>query len=408
MARRTVRLLAAARLVSVGGSQAAQVALAFTIFQRTHSAGWVAAALVASAGVVGLVGPLSGWIGDRYDRRRVMVTTELAAAVGWAAMLLARRPLALVLVALVATAVNAPFRAASSAAIPNLVDAEDLGWANGVIATAFNASLVVGPLAGGALVAISGPRLVFAINAVSFVVSAALLSISRGIFSASRGGPDAPGPRAQGARAGFVAVWRDRVLRSLVLVTTCSFGAFGVTLVADLPLTASFHAGSVGYGLLTTLWGLGAVAGSLLAARTLTPRQEPGALALGSLAMAVSIGSIAVMPTFALAVLVGTVGGVGSGFAFTPWFSLVQRATDDRVRGRVFAAAETCEQVAFVLGMLAGALVVDAVGARMAYLVPGALLALGAAAAAGLRRRLSIADNPLTGSSPPTLGPPTD
>jgi MFS family permease len=281
MARRTVRLLAAARLVSVGGSQAAQVALVFTIFQRTHSATWVAAALVASAGVVGLVGPLSGWIGDRLDRRRVMVTTELAAAAGWAAMLLARGPLALVLVALVATVVSAPFRAASSAAIPNLVDAEDLGWANGVIATAFNASLVVGTLAGGALVAISGPRLVFAISAVSFVVSAALLSISRGTFSASPLSSDAPGPRAQGARAGFVVAWRDRVLRSLVLVTTCSFAAFGVTPVADVPLTASFHAGSVGYGLLTTLWGLGAVAGSLLAACTLTPVKSLGPVRWG-------------------------------------------------------------------------------------------------------------------------------
>jgi hypothetical protein len=117
-----------------------------------------------------------------------------------------------------------------------------------------------------------------------------------------------------------------------------------VTLVADLPLTSSFQAGSIGYGLLTTQWGLGVVAGSLLAARTLTPRQEPAAVALGAVAMAISIGSIAVMPLFALDVLVGTVRGVGSNYAFTEWFSLVQRATDDRIRSRVFAAAGTCEQ----------------------------------------------------------------
>lgn len=43
---------------------------------------------MASAGVVGLVGPLSGWVGDRFDRRHVMVTTELAAAAGWAGFVL--------------------------------------------------------------------------------------------------------------------------------------------------------------------------------------------------------------------------------------------------------------------------------------------------------------------------------
>src|SRR5580765_639613 len=89
--RGSVRALAAARLVSVGGSQAAQIALAYTVYKKTGSAAWVSAALVASAGVVGLVGPVSGWIGDRYDRRRVMVVAELAGAAGWVAVLLAVR-----------------------------------------------------------------------------------------------------------------------------------------------------------------------------------------------------------------------------------------------------------------------------------------------------------------------------
>ncbi|HKH06230.1 MAG TPA: MFS transporter [Acidimicrobiales bacterium] len=124
--RRAVRRLAAARFASTGGSQAAQVALAYTIYQRTGSAAWVSASLVASAGVVGLVGPLSGRLSDRGDRRRVMVASEVAGAVGWMAVLLVDTPALLVLGALVATAANAPFKAASGASIPNLVPADRL------------------------------------------------------------------------------------------------------------------------------------------------------------------------------------------------------------------------------------------------------------------------------------------
>src|SRR5829696_7657467 len=180
--RRSVRLLAAARFASTGGSQAAHIALAYTVYQRTSSAAWVSASLVASAGVVGLVGPLSGRLSDRGDRRRVMVASEVAGAVGWMAVLLVDTPALLVLGALVATAANAPFKAASAASIPNLVAPDRLPWANGLIATATNASYVAGPLLGGALVGVLGPRSVFGLNVVSFLMSAALIARMPGTF----------------------------------------------------------------------------------------------------------------------------------------------------------------------------------------------------------------------------------
>jgi MFS family permease len=81
--RRAVWRLAGARLASTGGSQAAQVALAYTVYEQTSSPAWVSASLVASVGVVGLLGPMSGRLSDRGDRRRVMVVAEVAGGVGW-------------------------------------------------------------------------------------------------------------------------------------------------------------------------------------------------------------------------------------------------------------------------------------------------------------------------------------
>jgi MFS family permease len=115
--RGSVRVLAGARFASMTGSQAAQTALAYDVYQRTGSATWAGAVLVATAGAAGLAGPLSGWLGDRVERRRVMVVSELAAAAVWTAMLATATPAGAIVVALLGAAVNAPFRAASSAAV---------------------------------------------------------------------------------------------------------------------------------------------------------------------------------------------------------------------------------------------------------------------------------------------------
>ena len=404
--RRAVRRLAAARFASTGGSQAAQVALAYTIYQRTGSAAWVSASLVASAGVVGLVGPLSGRLSDRGDRRRVMVASEVAGAVGWMAVLLVDTPALLVLGALVATAANAPFKAASGASIPNLVPADRLPWANGVIATASNASLVAGPLLGGALVGAAGPRSVFGLNVVSFLVSAALIARMPGTFR------QAPAGATDGASLASAApttagrwrpVLRDPHRRRLFAVTALSFGAFGITLVADLPLVDHFDGGSVAYALLTTLWGAGAVVGSTVAAR-IPARRERTALVLGTLAMGVSLGSIAVMPNLPAAIVVGTLGGLGSGVAFTPWYSLLQRASPDAERGTTFAIAETFEQASFIAGMVVAGFVVDVVGPRATYLLPGALLLVAAAVALPRRAPAVTAATPTPGPTPAPSG----
>ena len=376
--RAAVRRLSAARFASSGGSHAAQIALAFTIYEQTHSSMWVSASLVASAGVVGLVGPISGRLSDRLDRRRVMVVSELAGALGWLLVLLADRPVTLVLFALLATAANAPFKAAASASVPNLVPGDDLPWANGTIATATNASLLVGPLVGGALVGAAGPQAVYALNVASFLISAVVILRLRGTFAS------VAADLTDGAGGRWRTVAADRQRRRLFAVTALTFAAFGVTLVADLPLVDHLGGGATGYALLTTLWGTGAIVGSSIAAR-IPARHELTALTVGSAAMAISLGSIAVVPNLPLAIAVGTIGGAGSGIAFTPWFSLLQRMTPDGDRGTAFAMAETFEQTSFVAGMVAAGALISSLGVQPTYLVSGLLLA----AAAGTAHRLA-------------------
>ena len=71
--RSNVRRLAIGRLISVTGGAAAYTALMFTVWDKTHSATWQSVALLLTFGVVGILSPLTGHFGDRFDRRMVMV-----------------------------------------------------------------------------------------------------------------------------------------------------------------------------------------------------------------------------------------------------------------------------------------------------------------------------------------------
>jgi MFS family permease len=194
-------------------------------------------------------------------------------------------------------------------------------------------------------------------------------------------------------------VLEDPGRRGLYAVTALSFAAFGVTLVADLPLVDHHGGGAVGYALLTTLWGFGAVMGSTGASR-LPRHHERRALLVGTGAMALSIGSISLMPNLASVIAVGTLGGIGSGVAFTPWFSLLQRATPDAQRGTAFAMAETFEQSAFMAGMVVAGAAVGILGPRWTYLLPGALLLAATAVAHRLHRTAVVASSDDEGGVP--------
>ena len=280
--RGVVRLLGLARLVSVTGSQAAQIALVYEIYERTRSGTWVVAALIASVTVNGLFGPASGWVADRFDRRRVMIVSELGGAAAYLAIAFVHRPVLLVGGVFAATVIGAPFRAASSAATPNLVDVANLGWANGLLQTAFNIGLVAGPLVGGALVAWSGPNAVFLVNAVTFVASGLAIAAAKGDFG---GRNRHVSVRFEGEPhpllVGFHVIVHDRLLLFLASSSACAFGAFGAALVIDPALADQFGAGAVGYGLLTTVWGGGAVVGAIVAGRTVNVQRAAVAVVWG-------------------------------------------------------------------------------------------------------------------------------
>lgn len=357
------RRLALGRLISLSGGSAAYIALVAAIYGTTHSAVWVSAAIFASVVASVASAPLAGWIGDRFDRRRVLIAADLAAAVVSLAMALSGQPWALVLLLGLSSVAQSPFEPASAAALPNLVQPADVRSANAVVAATSSAAYLTGPLLGGLILgAGASPSMLFAVDAATFVISALLVATIRRPFGS--GATD----EHPGVLAGFRVLAHEPRLRIPVLAGMVSLVGVGIVNVASYPLSLHLHGGTQGYGAMTALLGGGGLLGTALAGRVL--RQGASRVLVWSFtAGAAGLALAGAAPVLAVGLGGMALAGAGRGLGDVAATTLLQERTSDAVRSRVFAAQEGAAHVAFSVSALAGGLIVQLVSARGAFAV---------------------------------------
>jgi MFS family permease len=391
-----VRRLAIARLISTVGSMAAYTALIDLIWRKTDgSTVLLSLTIFATMGAQGLFGPLGGLVADRWDRKRAIIASDLAGAALFVLLALVGAPWAIMLVALLTSLARAPFRPGTAAAIPNLVEDEAMiARANGWMSIASNLGITVGPALGGVLIVWLGAGPVFVLNAATFVCSALLIASIRAPFSAADDREDDGEEEHEhgGVLAGFRFLRRDHVLVIVTLAWSTLVLGMGLGIVADRPIAAAFSMGSVGFGVMIGVYGLGSVLGSIWATR-LTADREPTAFVGGLLAAGVGGVAIGLAPAFGVVVAGNFVWGTGDGVTGVSTNGIVQRRTLDAVRARVFAASDAIVQGALVLGFVAAGPVIAATGPKAAYVISG-IAAFGAAMLAwtvAARARASVA-----------------
>jgi MFS family permease len=393
-ARTAVHRLAVARLISVMGGAAAYTALMSTIFERTGgSPAWLSATLLLTFGVGGLVGPFAGHLGDRFDRRTVMIVSELSGAAAFTAMALVDSPTALLAFAFASAIADQPFYSASRAAIPNLVeDDSQIAWANSWVTLGVNAGIMIGPVLGGVLASAVGARWVFAANAVTFLVSVALVRSVRRPFSGTHSKEEAEEHR--GVVAGFRFIRRDPLLMRIVAGAGAMVLGLGMAMVADRPLAEHFGVGAPGFGALISCWGAGSVVGSFLG-RRLTERTEPRWVMLGTLGIAVTSLGIGVSPAFWPVLVFFGANGAADAVALVAEQGIQQRRTPDVVRSRVMSASEAVLSIALAIGYGLAGPVLGLTSARGLYIVAGITAFLATLILLPIARRPREATAPL-------------
>ncbi|MFZ5556145.1 MAG: MFS transporter [Pseudomonadota bacterium] len=327
-------------------------------------AGWLMTSLAPSPLMVALVQAATtlpvfllafpaGALADVVDRRRYLIATQcwmlmVAAALGaltLSGLINAGWLLALTFALGVGTALMMP---AWAALYPDVVPRDHLQSAVALNSMGMNVSRAIGPALAGVIVAASGPGMVFALNALSFLGVIAVLWSWKRAPRASH----LPAERFLGAlRAGFRYVRHAPPLQR-VLVRGAAFFVFASATWAFLPLVArqELSGGAALYGWLVACIGVGAVAGAVvlpkIRARVSRDRMVAGATVVFA-ACAVALAFVRDVPALSVAMLAAGAAWIAAMSSFQ---MAAQMALPDWVRARGLAAF----MVVFMGGMAAG------------------------------------------------------
>ena len=372
------------------GDWSYSVAISVLVFQRA-GATWVGIAQVCRLVPAALAAPFLGSVVDRFPRQRVLLATDAARAALMSVILVLAftdAPLPVVVFLMAVTAIVATlFWPSQRALLPSLVvDAEELTSANVVSSTLESIGSIIGPALGGLALALFGVTAAFVVPIVAYVLSA--LAITR-VRPSEHAAGEAVGDGEEdadtdvehsGLLAGMAAIVRTgdlRVLVGLLSAQVLVAGALNVlTVVVALQL---LHGGDGHVGLLLGATGVGGLLGALPALALSQRVRLTTTFGIGLVVWGAPIAVIAIAPSIGLACVMFAIVGVGNTLVDVSGISLLQRATPDRLLGRVFGVLESVIIGSAAIGALVVPLLLHVSTVRLALVAVGALLPVSAA-----------------------------
>ena len=381
-------LLWQGQLVSSVGDVAFQIGLGFWVLRETDSAAAMGSVLAVSTLARVLFGPAGGVFADRWNRKLIIVFSDLASGlIVTTGAVLAYRAVLDVWMVMVGAALlglaAAFFRPAVTASIPDLVPADALMKGNGAFSLIQTVSGVVGNTIGGVLYALLGAPLLFLINGITYFVSSVSESFIRIPSRRQRRSRAPEGRRSDGfredLRRGVAFVWRQPVLR-LLFVNVGALNFFlnvgGVLLVPYFERSTAFAVTDYG----VTMAAL--TGGSLLALVLLqvaTPRRRSRFAMFATLAIAFGIARSFLVSIPALPVILTLAAISGFAVAIINAFiiSLIQEIAPSELRGNVMGLIGTFTSGLTPVGLAVGGLLGDLFPITTIVPVTGLLATVG-------------------------------
>lgn len=343
---------------------------ALTLYvQETAGTGVAVGALLLTQTVPRLMGPVIGSIADRTHAIRLMIGCDIGQAVVYAAIALLLPSLGpLLAFVFVASLLSGGTSAGRGATLPTIVEQDDLLAANVLLGAGFNAQVAIGPLIGGLLFAAGGPELALALNAATFLASGLLLALVRAPRIRRKG--EAAGVFAE-VREASVFVWRNPVLRTLLLSMTLSIAFLSVDNVALVFLVRdTLDGGPAAYGLALSGFGVGMLLGSG-AMIWRTPRAA-GALYVFALVLTGS-GTLltGLAPGLLAAVLFQAIAGIGNSCENAGTDTVIQEHAPPEMLGRVFGLVGSMAYAGAGIAAAIGGPLLDLTSPRAVFVIGG-------------------------------------
>jgi MFS family permease len=387
-----------AQIVSEIGDWFYTLSIYTLLLQLTGRAGSVALALVLQVLPQTLAGPIAGVVNDRLRRKHVMIAADLIRCVVVLAMLLVRSRSTVWLVyplLLAETTMAAFFEPARNSVIPNISDEREVLVANTLSSATWSVNLLIGASVGGLVAAFFGRDVTFILNALSFLASAILIGGMR--FAEPHAEAAAPlrgrdlvdfSPVVEGVRyirshrtllpAVFAKAGELMVGPSWVIFTVMGAREFAI----HRPGMSSAGSAMLGMSILLGGRGLGALVGPLISARWAgqSDRRLRLGILFGYLMVVTGYSLMGVSRGVWMAAVCALVGHAGGSTVWVFSTTLLQLHSEDRFRGRVFAADLGLGCLSFAItAYLAGMFLDLGISARMVALGTGLLTLVPAA-----------------------------
>jgi MFS family permease len=367
------------------GDSSMWLAMAIWVKQLTGSS--AAAGLTTMAFMAPqLAGPAAGLLADRLRRRRLLIAVNVAGAAMVLPLLLVRGRGDVWLVYAVMVvygATNAVIAAAQPGLLRTVVPDALLPDANGALQTMSAGLRIVAPLLGAGLFAATGPSVVIALDALTFL--AAVVALGR--MRVREPAPEPAGRRPfAGAAEGLRHLWDTPLLRRVLVAAFVAVVAFGFSETALFAVVdAGLHRPPAFLGAVVATQGVAAVLAGAGAAAMLRRIGEPRLCAAGLASFAAACPLL--MGASVPSVLAGAVlMGAGIPATMVALNTILQRMTPLALQGRVNGAADMVVAVPHVASIAGGAALVAAIDYRLVLGAMALLLLAGAAPLTGARR----------------------
>ena len=370
-----------AQVVSEIGDYFNNIAVFALVMEKSGSGLVVSRVMLARAIPAVLAGPLAGVLLDRFDRKRIMIASDLiraALALAFVFTIHQPRPWLLYLLSALLMFASPFFTAGRAAILPTIATPDELHAANSLTQTTQWATLTIGTLLAGFSAASLGYEWAFVINSLSFVFSALAIwriAVPQG-FRAPRA--ERPGvPAWHDYREGLSYMRRVPLTVGIAMISVgWAMGGGAAQILFALFGEQVFHRGASGIGSIWGFAGIGLLAGGVighLAGKRASFTQYKRAVTLSYLLHGGAYMLFSQAQSFTAALLLMMLSRVGMAVTSVLNNAQMLRHTPDEFRGRVFATLESLRWSAMILSMAAAGIASQYYSARTIGLIAGAL-----------------------------------